>query len=230
MRYVVSGVEIRSENAAKPHSQRSKVVTEYLRKAARVKAVLDFGCGKLRYSDLVAKLGRRATFVDSKVQLTRRQRIRGKMTTVSDVIAERYPHARVVSAEAAMTDRSRYDFVTCINVLSAIPTRSALDTLVRLIRRLTKTNGTAVFVNQHRNSYFKRFEVGKPHLFGHVFGGAKGYSYYGVLTVKRVEKLLLSHGFYIRKSWIRGEINFVEAHPARRRRRPRSVRKCARFA
>jgi 2-polyprenyl-3-methyl-5-hydroxy-6-metoxy-1,4-benzoquinol methylase len=223
MRYRVKGVEIRTENAAKPYSQRSQAVVAYLKTAPRVNTVLDYGCGKLRYSDLLARIGKRATFVDSELQLTRRQRIRGKVTTVTELVAERYSNIEVMSAETAMLDQSSYDFVTCINVLSAIPTMAAIDAVLRAIKRLTKHSGVAVFINQHRNSYFKRFEVGKRHLFGHLHEGKRGYSYYGVMTKEVVQSLLLEYGYVIRRAWDQREINFVEAYPAHARRCQRGI-------
>jgi 2-polyprenyl-3-methyl-5-hydroxy-6-metoxy-1,4-benzoquinol methylase len=215
MRYRVKGAEIRTENAAKPFAQRSKVVVAYLKSRPKVASVLDFGCGKLRYADLVARLGERATFVDSEIQLTRRQRIRGRTGTVAQLAPVLYSNAAVVSTEA-ISNRTgrRHDFVTCINVLSAIPNARALKGVLRVIHGLTKNHGTAVFVNQHRNTYFKNFERGKPHLFGFLFQGKNGaISYYGKMTKDRVQALLIKNGFHIQRAWNHGEINFVEARP-----------------
>lgn len=215
MRYRVKGAEIRSENAAKPHTQQSRSVATYLRELPRVASVLDFGCGKLRYANLIAKLGERMTFVDSEIQLSRLQRVRGHLTTVRDFVTRHYSHGRVVSAETLATHKSQYDLITCINVLSAIPSKTALVQALRAIGRLTRKNGMAVFVNQHRNSYYKRFEQDPRHLFGHLFKGRHGYSYYGILPPEQMSKLLVRHGFAVSNAWTDGEINFVEAHPTR---------------
>lgn len=213
MRYRVKGVEVRSENAAKPHTQRSKVVAAYLKACPTVGSLMDYGCGKLRYSDLLTRIARRVSFVDSDVQLTRRQRIRGRMTTVVQCVSSRYQNARVLTIAQAHRGRARFDRVTCINVLSAIPTLSELHAALGIIRQRTKRTGVAVFVNQHRNSYFKKFTWGKPHLFGHLYTGRRGHSYYGVFTMARVRRLLRGRGFRILNAWQSGEINFVEARP-----------------
>lgn len=78
---------------------------------------------------------------------------------------------------------------------------------------LTKPTGRAIVVNQYSNTYFKRFTRGRRHLFGHIFSGRNGMSYYGVMTVSRVHRLLRTAGFSIRNSWTQGEISFVEASP-----------------
>jgi 2-polyprenyl-3-methyl-5-hydroxy-6-metoxy-1,4-benzoquinol methylase len=213
MRYRVRGLDIRSENAAKPHMQRSQAVVQYLRRLNPAESVLDFGCGKLRYADLIAKLGTQALLVDSQIQLTRKQRVRGKMSTVADVAISLYSNVKVLASEKLDSVRDRYDIVTCINVLSVIPDRAALREALRTIRRLTKRSGFAVFVNQHRNTYFKQFAGGTPHLFGHLYQGRNGASYYGIMTKERVEKLLRRAGFTIGTSWNDREINFVEAYP-----------------
>ena len=182
MRYRIKGVELRSENAAKSHMQRSKAVVEYLRATGRVKNLLDFGCGKLRYADQISKLGKHVVFVDSHVQLTRNQRVQGRVTTVASLARERYSNASVLPSEKLVTARTQHDLITCINVLSAIPDILALRGVLRTIRRLTKPTGIAVFINQHRNTYFSRFSTGRRHLFGYIFEGRNGPSYYGVMT------------------------------------------------
>lgn len=213
MRYRVDGQEIRSENAAKPHTQQSAVVADYLRQRGKVDAVLDYGCGKLRYSDLLATIGRRVTFVDSKIQLTRLQRVRGKRTTVAEFVARNYQHGQVVAAEEWRPGRRRYDLVTCINVLSAIASRQALYGTLEAIRAVTRRTGLAVFINQHSNSRFKRYSRGKKHLFGHLHHAKGRHSYYGLLSEPRVVRLLTRRGFEIQRAWRLGEINFVEARP-----------------
>ena len=86
MRYTIQGQIIKSENAAKPHNQKSKVIDEYLLSKAGNDTVLDYGCGKLRYADSLIKIGNKVTFVDSEVQLNRVQIIRGEKTNIPEYI------------------------------------------------------------------------------------------------------------------------------------------------
>jgi 2-polyprenyl-3-methyl-5-hydroxy-6-metoxy-1,4-benzoquinol methylase len=181
---------------------------------SKVQDLLDFGCGKLRYADLVTNIGERVLLVDSRIQLTRQQRIRGRKVSVAQIAKQLYRNVSVRPAEDLAKVRNKFDVVTCINVLSAIPDLSVLRAVLQAIRRLTRRKGLAVFINQHRNSYFDNFKHGRRHLFGHIHEGRNGHSYYGVMSKDRVQRLLRTAGFSIYRSWNDGEINFVEAYPS----------------
>lgn len=211
MHYEVDGQIIKSENTAKPYTLPSGSVLEYLSSQKRMKAILDLGCGKLRYSHILANRCERATFVDSRVQLSRPQVVRGERTTVSDYVAKNYDNCQTVAFEELEDHHLRYDFITCINVLSAIPCETTLVSLLAHIRRLLRGTGKAVFVNQHRNSYFGRFNSGKAHLYGYVFKGTHGSSYYGILGPEQINELLQTNAFTTTRTWCKGESTFVEA-------------------
>ncbi|SFR37392.1 Methyltransferase domain-containing protein [Marinobacter gudaonensis] len=215
MRYLVDGVEIRSENAAKPASQKSAAVDFYLASLEGRPKLLDFGCGKLRYSDTLVEVASTVTFVDSFVQLNREQVVRGGKTTVRAFVRSNYSNCQTISSEEIDNHFEKYDVVTCTNVLSAIPCPATLTQVVGSIRRLLKAGGMAVFVNQHRSSYFKRYELGERLLYGYLYEGKRGYSYYGILGKKNIENLLRENGFYINRSWCAGETTFTEASPCR---------------
>lgn len=211
MRYEINGNEIRSENAAKPSSQKSSAVDEYLGSLRDGSSVLDFGCGKLRYSDTLVNVASTVTFVDSAVQLSRTQVIRGDRTSVRAYVENHYPNCRTVAYEEMGDHDSKYDIVTCTNVLSAIPCRDTLSNVLYEIRRALKPSGYAVFVNQHRSSYFKKYEDGQEHLFGYLYRGTRGSSYYGIIGKSSIEKLLREHEFANLTSWCVGESTFSEA-------------------
>ncbi|WP_067588049.1 hypothetical protein [Endozoicomonas ascidiicola] len=90
MRYEISGRLLKSENAAKPHVQKSGAVANYLLSHDSKANILDYGCGKLRYSDILIKLSDNITFVDSEIQLSREQVVRGVKTTVREYISKNY--------------------------------------------------------------------------------------------------------------------------------------------
>ena len=211
MEYTVSGNLIRSHNTAKSHTQQSQAVVDYLNSQEPVKSALDFGCGKLRYSDVIVDLCERATFVDSQIQISRTQVIRGEKTTVATYVTRQYPHCKVVAYENLAQNSCRYDFIICTNVLSAIPCKKTLHEVLAHMRRLLRSKGKAVFVNQHCNSYFKKYEKGKRHLYGYLFSGRNRVSYYGILGPHEMKALLLGVGFSVERVWsVRGS-NFVEA-------------------
>lgn len=211
MRYVINGAEIKTENAAKPNSQKSAAVDSYLSSLEGVSTILDFGCGKLRYADTLVSVASKVTFVDSAIQLTREQVIRGEKTTVNSYIRNNYPRCKTIPYENLGEHDSKYDVVTCTNVLSAIPCKRTLSDVLNHIRRLLSKGGFAIFINQHRSSYFKKYESGKKLLYGFLYSGPKGVSYYGVLDKEAIEDLLTKHGFRVKRTWCVGESTFSEA-------------------
>lgn len=211
MRYLINGNHIRSENAAKPHTQKSKPVDDYLLSSGITNSVLDFGCGKLRYSDTLTKIAKTVTFVDSQIQLSRKQVIRGEQTTVIEFVSKNYPHCKTIPFEQIQNHQELYNLITCTNVLSAIPCKETLSSVILSIKKLLSSDGVAVFINQHRSSYFKKFESGKKHLNGYIYSNQKSTSYYGIFNRAVTQDLLLEHGFEIIKSWCVGESTFVEA-------------------
>lgn len=213
MRYVINGAEIKTENAAKPYSQKSSAVDAYLLSLRGKPSILDFGCGKLRYSDTLINVTSKVTFVDSTVQLDREQIIRGEKTTVRSYVKDYYLGCQTVCYEELAGHQDKYDIVTCTNVLSTIPCEKTLLEVMAHIRRLLKKNGFAVFVNQHRNSYFKKYESGEKLLYGYLYKGTRGTSYYGIFDKALVEKMLKKNGYKVLRSWSSGESTFAEATP-----------------
>ncbi len=211
MRYKINGRIIRSENAAKPHTQQSKAVSELILSYGKVNNVLDFGCGKLRYSDLLTQISPQVTFVDSKIQLSRVQVIKGHKTTVKKYALDNYQGSSVIPYEELDKHKLKYELITCTNVISAIPCSNTLRNVLITINNLLEKNGKVIFVNQHRSSYFKRFMSGKKQLFGYIYEGRRGSSYYGIIQKESMIKLLEEHDFIITNAWISGESNFVEA-------------------
>ncbi|PAU53562.1 methyltransferase domain-containing protein [Pseudomonas sp. PICF141] len=211
MRYLVNGTLIRSENAAKPHTQKSKPVEDYLLCRGKAHSILDFGCGKLRYSDTLTKIATSVTFVDSQIQLSRKQIIRDEQTSVTEFVSKNYPHCKTVPFEKLQEHQEQYNLITCTNVLSAIPCSETLSNVILNIKKLLSRDGVAVFINQHRSSYFKKFESGKKHLNGYIYKNQKSTTYYGIFNKTNTQELLLDNGFEIIKSWCVGESTFVEA-------------------
>lgn len=213
MRYFIGGAEIRTENAAKPSSQKSSAVDNYIGSLANDPLILDFGCGKLRYSDTLVSVASKVIFVDSSLQLGREQVIRGGRTTVNKYVEANYAGCSTLPYEKLNEHRVKYDVITCINVLSAIPCKKTVSDVMNHILRLLEKDGFAIFVNQHRSSYFKRYESGEKLLHGFLYNGPKGSSYYGVLDRVAIEKLLTEHGYRIIRTWCVGESTFSEATP-----------------
>lgn len=214
MLYKVERLEIHSENAAKPCSQSSAALNRWLRRMPQVQRALDYGCGKLRYTPLIADKCAELALVDSSIQLDRIQKIRGKKTTVRMYAKRRWPRCQIFSIEEFEQCRVRYEFVLCANVLSAIPDqRVRSSALLRIASALAK-KGTCLFVSQYRNSYFKevaRSPHAKRHLDGWILETQRGAYYYGILSKEKLIYLVSTHNLSVVQAWTEGESAYVVA-------------------
>jgi len=104
MRYKIGKDSIiRSENAAKPDTQSSAYLNKLISRLEPVHSSFDFGCGKLRYERAIAKTTEELALIDSEVQLSRTQMIRGRSTTIRDHVRKaNHVHAYTVGQFAAL--------------------------------------------------------------------------------------------------------------------------------
>lgn len=209
MNYEINGITIRSENAAKPHTMPSNYLCNYIKSSVKNGRALDFGCGKLRYSEQLIDKFEAVTFLDSRKQLERVQIIRGVQTTIPEYVANNYNKANVVPFESMDKITLHYDFILCANVLSAIPCESTIDKIISGIRGLLKEDGEALIVNQYKSSYFKRYEIGIKHLHGYIYQNSHNASYYGLLDETLVSKICLDNNLSIIKSWSKAGSSYV---------------------
>ena len=208
MRYKIKRLEIRSENAAKSMRQPSKRLVAWLSTMPSVGSALDYGCGKLRYAHQLAEKCASLTLVDSACQINRLQTIGAHRTTVADYVKEHLPSARVLTVAELRSDRRKYGFALCSNVLSAIPSARARADALSAIRNSLTHQGRCLFTSHYRNTYFSRISKSpraKPHLDGWLVTGPRGAAFYGILPRDALEKLLVRNGFAVVDSWIGGE-------------------------
>jgi len=213
MQYQVDDLRIFSENAAKPACDAARILVQWLSEREETPSALDYGCGKLRYTSHLAARSRKIGICDSTVQLTRLQTIHGERTSVAEFARSRWPHCTIHELEAFLrTQEKKYHFVLCANVLSAIPSVIVRSQSLNAIRNSLATNGRALFVNQHTNSYFttaRRKPTTRPHLDGWITGTGRRCSYYGVLNKDSVVQLTSAHGLRTVKAWFAGQSNYV---------------------
>ncbi len=214
MHYRAKGLEIRSENAAKPMMKPAAPLRRWLGEIQEVPSALDYGCGKLRYSGVLARKCALLTLVDSEVQLSREQQLGRTRTTVRQYAQRPWPKCRLLNVDEFGRDRRTYDFVLCANVLSAIPDKRVRSrTLLRIASVLGKS-GRCLFVAQYRNSYFKEVAASPDaiaHLDGWILKARRGAFYFGILNKQKLTSLLVRHGFLIEKEWIEGVSAYVLA-------------------
>jgi hypothetical protein len=89
MRYKISsGVEIRTENAAKPASQPSQFLVDLISGLPHVSMTFDYGCGKLRYVKAISSKTDTLTLIDSEIQLSRLQMLGNKETSIRNIFKQ----------------------------------------------------------------------------------------------------------------------------------------------
>jgi hypothetical protein len=205
MRYkLASGIEIRTENAARPESQPSTFLLDLIASLPHVGSTFDYGCGKLRYQRAIADTTDVLAVVDSEIQLSRLQVLRGKETSIRNLF--RQSNRMEVYNDVEFHElNTRFERGFCINVLPVIPSysrrRRVLDVIHGKLRR--DGNGECLFVVQYRNSDFtrmRRMPNTTPWLDGFIIDSLRGYSFYGLIPPERLEASLKRAGFRIRET------------------------------
>ena len=205
VRYRARGLIIRSENAAKPGSQAGRQLINWITNTDKVSTALDYGCGKLRYSQYLLDSCDHLTLVDSDIQLKRTQTIFGEKTTIFQYIADHWPDARVLTIDQFKSDIEKYDLILCANVLPVIPRKDIRRRIIDGLLESLNDNGKCLFVVQYRNSEFikmKNRDTSIDHYDGWIAQGSRGNSFYGLIRPKRLHAMVRRAGFRIVESWL----------------------------
>lgn len=205
MIYKINNNIVHSENAAKSYLQASSYVLKLIYNIKRVNSILDFGCGKLRYSFALRSRCDKLTIVDSRIQLERNQKIHGSYTNVYSFISN-YKNIEAIPFCYFTGYSIIYDYIFCANVLSAIPCVATRGNVLQHIYKLMSPTSISMFITQYTNSYFKRVANSgraKKHLDGWLLDcGKRGYSYYGIINRDKLRMLLVNNGYTIVCSWV----------------------------
>lgn len=212
MRYLINDIEIKSENTAKSEYFASKYVISYIHNLKQCDSILDFGCGKLRYADYLLQVAHRVTFIDSELQLNRQQVVKGVKTTVKDYISKNYKNSCAIPYEQIQTYDVKFNYIFCSNVLSAIPSNDTIKDILYQLKRHLKSDGKLIIINQHKDGYFNKYHSGDKHLYGYIYKGRKGYSYYGIINKAAIYKMLVSCDYSNIKTWVINSMTFTEAY------------------
>jgi len=212
--YEAAGFEIRTENAAKPVSQPSTYLRDWLLSHLAVSEALDYGCGKLRYTGYLAKVAGFVAVVDSEIQLSRVQTIAGLQTSIREFVARRWPNVRAYNVSEFSRVAPRFELALCANVLSAIPQKGPRIEAIRVVASHLNQAGVGLFTVQSRNSYFKAWASdpkARRYGDGWLVPSDGRASFYGIITRPKLERLVSEAGMHVVKSWVHGESSYVLA-------------------
>jgi hypothetical protein len=196
---IAPGILVKSENAAKPASQSSAYLSEILKKLPRVQASFDFGCGKLRYANKILSSSDTLAVVDSEIQLSRRQTLRGVTTSIRDLVRKSNRLAAYDNLEFENLSQ-RFERGFCINVLSVVPIYVERQRILKSIASHLQSGSQCLFVVQYRNSDFTRMSRmpnARPWRDGFLINSLRGYSFYGLISPARLMSMLKRSDFHI---------------------------------
>jgi 2-polyprenyl-3-methyl-5-hydroxy-6-metoxy-1,4-benzoquinol methylase len=214
VRYRFKGVELRTENAAKPYRQRSKFLCSEISRIPSDAIALDYGCGKFRYTIPLSRRLRHVCAVDSRHQLEREQQIANRRMSLQEYARRYLKNVSVSEIDSAHWRRKKFDFVLCANVLSVIPHRADRISVLRNLRRVLKKNGTLFVSTQYRNSYFNHWRSSPLATWardGWFVKGIRGASIYAIIPPKKLGDLCRAAGLKVIRVGSKGEIAFVIA-------------------
>lgn len=184
MHYTLNNIVIKSENTAKSSKQKNQIIVDYISRMKFCDSILDYGCGKCRYTRLLSSKANDIYLLDSQIQIKRKQIIEGQYTSVLEY-ANEFANVSVISVETfqCLNNRS-FDFILCTNVLSAVPYIEERKRILINIKRLLSKSGIALISVQYRNSYFKTYVENKenfPYEDGWIIKKGNSYSFYGMI-------------------------------------------------
>ena len=216
MHYRIKSGIVKSENAAKSTKEASAYLLGLLKQFGQFDQVLDYGCGKLRYAVHLQRQAKKLTLVDSDIQLSRPLDLFGTKTSIREFVRKNWPNTRVLDQREFPSDRRRYDFILCANVLSSIPANRTRLSILRSFAKCLKRNGCCLVICQHTNSYFwsqMRNKSVKKVGDGFVKGDKDSLSFYGLIPPDRLRQLVLDAGLTIEKSWVNDQSCYIVATP-----------------
>lgn len=194
MRYRISDeITILSENAAKPGSQRSKYLHNYINSLSPVSSSFDMGCGKLRYLESILAVSDRVALVDSEIQLSRMQQLGGRgLSSIREVCLGSNVIAPF-NVEEFKDHPEYFDRGFCLNVLPIIPFESERLHVISIARGKLIKGSSCFFVHHYHNKEYRNlkyresaFEFGD----GFILKSLRGYSFFAILKHTYVADLI----------------------------------------
>lgn len=198
MHYVINNCIIKSENAALSSSQRNQNIVKFINELPYCDKMLDYGCGKCRYSPLLNDRCKKLYLADSQIQLKRTQTICGNKTSVEEYSKKFFSNSSIVEVEKIKKLNERFDFILCTNVLSAIPFYEERMNVLRNIFNLLKNDGRVLVSVQYRNSYFNTYKSNPNAIMkndGWLIKKGNSYSFYALISPNKLIDMCYDVGF-----------------------------------
>lgn len=196
MHYRINNYIIESELAAKSTKQTNKVVLDFISKLPSCYKVLDYGCGKLRYSIPLAYQTSKVIAIDSKYQIEKKQLIADSFIAPKDYNQK---NLIIKSIDNNEWKQEKYDIVFCSNVLSAIPDDDERLKIISNSKNVLNGSGYMFIAVQYRNSYYNQYHL-RNDTIKHNDGwlikrGNNKCSFYGMITSDKIINLCNIAGF-----------------------------------
>jgi 2-polyprenyl-3-methyl-5-hydroxy-6-metoxy-1,4-benzoquinol methylase len=162
----------------------------------------------LRFTIPLALQVKKVVALDSPQQIEREQKIDGCRTTTRGYAKKYLSNVRVCSTDEKWWKCRKFDFVLCSNVLSCVPRYTERKKILRNIGKALKRNGHCLVFNQHRNTYFRRYEKqsnARKHIDGWLIDLERRFSFYGIISPKRLRAMCVAEGFKVLRNGVVGE-------------------------
>ena len=165
--------------------------------------VLDYGCGKLRYTIPISRIAKIVYGVDSKEQLDRYFTVNGKKTTIPE-LSKQYKNIVLYTACQQEWKKKKYDKILLSHVLSTIPQEKARKQVVDDLNNVMKWDSILIACTNHRMSYFKKWdESSRVEKYNDgYFVKEPAPSYFGVINKNKLASYFDKNRFKIIKLFV----------------------------
>lgn len=192
--YIRNGVEIRSENSAKPATQSSSFIERCIESQTPVRLAANYGSGKLRFLNSMTNVSQILTLVDSTIQSERTQSLHNLANVRYRSFLDGRNSIEVITTKDFIQRKSFFDRVYCLNVLAIVPIPAIRRAIIQRIYCSMKPDAEAVFVNRWRNSEFSQAKQrldAREHHGGTLLRSFRGHAFYIQIGINEMERLAL---------------------------------------
>lgn len=210
MHYKIENMIVKSENSAKPINSPSFEFIAMLQDFIDLSdTVLDFGCGKLRYTVPLSKFSNHVVGVDSKEQLTRIIQLDGKKTTLVEYSAQ-FANIELYSTSNKSWEKIVYNKIVLAHVLSSIPFDDERVKVIRMLLSVMNEQTKLIACTTHRMSYFKKWEQSERiiHFNNGYLVRTPNPSYFGIINKDKLAEYFESNGYEIIKTFISNDNSY----------------------